>query len=104
MGDVADMMLDGTLCEGCGVYLGSTAGVPMRCRDCKGDTPQMRGVRGAKNQARKAAPIVAQAPGVPKWRYEATDDVVQRFHCVRCGRDFKTDDAARQHVREGHRA
>lgn len=35
MGDVADMMLDGTLCEGCGVVLdGDGDGVPRYCRDC----------------------------------------------------------------------
>lgn len=35
MGDVAEMMLDGTLCEGCGVYLGANTGDPERCKDCK---------------------------------------------------------------------
>lgn len=34
MGDVADMMLDGTLCEGCGEYLGSDNGYPTYCGDC----------------------------------------------------------------------
>lgn len=35
MGDIADMMLDGTLCEGCGVYLeGESFGVPRYCSDC----------------------------------------------------------------------
>lgn len=45
MGDVADMMLDGTLCEGCGVYLhGDGNGVPRRCRDCRDDSslPELR--------------------------------------------------------------
>lgn len=35
MGDVADMMLDGTLCEGCGVYLGDSVGYPRRCKHCQ---------------------------------------------------------------------
>lgn len=36
MGDIADMMLDGTLCQGCGVYLhGKSDGEPRCCRDCK---------------------------------------------------------------------
>jgi hypothetical protein len=36
MGDIAEMMLDGTLCEGCGVYLaGDAPGHPRRCRDCR---------------------------------------------------------------------
>ena len=35
MGDVADMMLDGTLCEGCGVYMGDGVGYPRRCSSCR---------------------------------------------------------------------
>lgn len=36
MGEVAEMMLDGTLCEGCGVYLdGNGEGFPRHCHDCK---------------------------------------------------------------------
>lgn len=36
MGDIADMMLEGVLCEGCGVYLkGDAPGYPRQCADCK---------------------------------------------------------------------
>ena len=35
MGEIAEMMLDGTLCCGCGVYLdGDGDGIPRYCRDC----------------------------------------------------------------------
>ena len=35
MGDIAEMMLDGDLCHGCGVYLpGESDGLPRYCRDC----------------------------------------------------------------------
>lgn len=48
MGDIADMMLDGTLCECCGVLmedliddasdeLEDAPGHPRRCADCGGD-------------------------------------------------------------------
>ena len=42
MGEVADMMIDGTLCHGCGVYIeeGQAEGFPRYCSDCqeeKGD-------------------------------------------------------------------
>ena len=38
MGEIAEMMLDGTLCEGCGEYLdGGGLGFPMRCAACGGD-------------------------------------------------------------------
>jgi hypothetical protein len=35
MGDVAEMMLDGTLCERCGVYIGNPDGYPKKCKPCK---------------------------------------------------------------------
>jgi hypothetical protein len=35
MGEIADMMLDGTLCEGCGTYLGDDGGFPSRCSACQ---------------------------------------------------------------------
>lgn len=35
MGEIADMMLDGTLCEGCGVYLGDECGYPRYCSGCR---------------------------------------------------------------------
>ena len=41
MGEIAEMMLDGTLCEGCGEYMGDgvddddTPGFPVRCETCE---------------------------------------------------------------------
>lgn len=42
MGEIADMMLDGTLCEGCGVYLEDedSDGVPRRCAGCGGEADE----------------------------------------------------------------
>jgi len=38
MGEIAEMMLDGTLCEGCGVYLdGETVDYPRLCHGCAQD-------------------------------------------------------------------
>lgn len=34
MGEIADMMLDGTLCEGCGEFLGNSGGFPSYCYEC----------------------------------------------------------------------
>lgn len=31
MGEIADMMLDGTLCEGCGAFIGEGDGFPQYC-------------------------------------------------------------------------
>ena len=36
MGDVTDAILEGALCEQCGVYIDSPAGgFPRKCDDCK---------------------------------------------------------------------
>lgn len=35
MGDVADMILEGILCEACGVYIGDAVGHPRLCEDCE---------------------------------------------------------------------
>lgn len=38
MGEIADMMLDGTLCEMCGVFLNEEPqGYPCRCEDCEAE-------------------------------------------------------------------
>ena len=35
MGEIADAMLDGEMCEGCGEYLGGGDGFPRRCSACR---------------------------------------------------------------------
>jgi hypothetical protein len=35
MGEIAEMMLDGTLCAGCGEYLGRDLGFPQYCDGCE---------------------------------------------------------------------
>ncbi len=37
MGEIADMILDGTLCEVCGQYIGEPCDYPRTCADCKED-------------------------------------------------------------------
>lgn len=38
MGEIAEMMLDGTLCEGCGEFLtDDPPGYPCRCSSCRND-------------------------------------------------------------------
>lgn len=46
MGDIAEMMLDGTLCECCGVYIEEVEaqGFPRRCSDC-GEFPTVKKVK-----------------------------------------------------------
>lgn len=35
MGEIAEAMLEGSLCEICGVYLGEGDGYPQRCGACE---------------------------------------------------------------------
>lgn len=43
MGEIADMMLEGDLCEGCGSFLeGEGDGVPRYCRDCKAEKRKLK--------------------------------------------------------------
>lgn len=42
MGEIAEMMLDGTLCQMCGVYMGDAGnGYPVTCASCQ-DPPKRR--------------------------------------------------------------
>lgn len=53
MGETAEMMLDGTLCEGCGVYLedGGGEGFPRRCSQCGEDLRIAEIAQGARQLA-----------------------------------------------------
>ena len=56
MGEIAEMMLDGTLCEECGVYMpGEGYGVPRRCRDCRPNKKEQKAMNVARHEAEQAA-------------------------------------------------
>ncbi len=83
MGDVADMMLDGTLCAGCGEYLDmEPAGYPFYCRGCGGNDlgnlPDDGPVNKPKDPKTVACPELL------------------------CERKFRTRLAAAQHWRDKH--
>lgn len=52
MGEIAEMMLDGTLCQSCGAAVpGPSEGIPRRCKACRMSElpgPAQRGARQAK--------------------------------------------------------
>lgn len=50
MGEMADMMLEGAMCQGCGEYLGDGDGYPTYCAACSSE--------GAR--PRKSAPTTAK--------------------------------------------
>lgn len=63
MGDIAEMMLDGTLCEGCGVYLGGVAqGIPRRCYDCRPTKDERKAANIARHEAQQARAKKAPCP------------------------------------------
>lgn len=35
MGEIAEMLIDGTLCQECGTYLGGSEGYPRSCKCCR---------------------------------------------------------------------
>lgn len=39
MGEIAEMMLDGSLCECCGEWMGDSCGYPRTCPDCSKPAP-----------------------------------------------------------------
>lgn len=99
MGEYAEMMLDGTLCECCGVYIeGDGDGIPRYCSpQCARDRGRSDLVcdeprRKPKNRGEKVRlqPTRPQNPQAHKpWRCE-------------CGKRFHTETAARQHYRTIH--
>lgn len=51
MGDIADAMIGGTLCQGCGVYIG--AGFPSFCGSCKPPDAKAGGAQGGSPVGKK---------------------------------------------------
>lgn len=35
MGEIAELMLEGVLCENCGSFVGDPVGYPRKCEDCR---------------------------------------------------------------------
>lgn len=77
MGEIADLMLDGTLCEGCGVFLdGQQPGFTRLCRDCK----------KAEGRVPPAAPLSL------------------KLACPTCGKKLATPGGLHAHMRAMHSA
>ena len=83
MGEIAEMMLDGTLCEGCGVFLNAEpTGHPCYCGSCAGERKRERAARNvAANQK-----MHAEQKKIP---------------CAVCGRKVKTIGMS-NHMKDAH--
>lgn len=53
MGKIAEMMLDGTLCEGCGEYLGDGDGFPQRCDGCSPEPSEQAKTKRARRRGQR---------------------------------------------------
>jgi len=54
MGEISDMMLDGTLCMDCGEYIGKEdEGYPQRCNSCEALTKKNNKRKGKNNERSK---------------------------------------------------
>jgi hypothetical protein len=81
MGDIAEAMLDGTLCSQCGEYLGGDEGFPVVCAGCR---------REEKRQGR--------LPRFSPYNVPPRKGTIQ---CTHCPRWIKPIGMA-QHVRDKH--
>lgn len=50
MGEIAEMMLDGTLCESCGEFIGDGDGYPRKCGGCGGGGEYGSSARSVRHQ------------------------------------------------------
>lgn len=87
-GEVAELMLDGALCEGCGGFIdGLAPGHPRYCsKDCE-PVPETKGESRA-NRRRAAA----------------LKDSPRTFMCPSCPKGFRCAEAVDQHIRDKHGA
>lgn len=89
MGEIAEMMLDGTLCESCGEYIGESGwGIPRYC------SPECAANRGADYQR------------MPEdYRHEPrTSRSRRKIRCDLCGKRCKSEDGLAMHMRDKHGA
>lgn len=88
MGEIAEMMLDGTLCECCGCFIDADGdGIP---RYCSTQCAQDRGAGSATKPGKRSSPIGMS----PK-------PVKQQVKCPVCSRMVKITGLG-QHVKDAH--
>lgn len=83
MGEVAEMMLEGILCEGCGEFLGDGDGFPTRCAGCRQPTAQIPG-------------------GGLRYRQNIEARARKTEACPECGKRFRLPVAVADHRRAKH--
>ncbi|CAN7381112.1 hypothetical protein LJR220_003387 [Bradyrhizobium sp. LjRoot220] len=100
MGEIAEMMLEGILCEGCGELFddmvdGATSpGHPRRCRRCGPINLQTALKRTLTGNAHKNARHNRERHEIARQR--------KPFECGKCHRLFRTEAGLNQHTHDTH--
>jgi hypothetical protein len=93
MGEYAEMMLEGIVCEGCGEFMDGTApGYPRRCRGCGPDISLERALRVSITPKRRSKPHI---------RAEIARNIA-KIHVCQCGKRFGAAVSLQQHQRDKH--
>lgn len=100
MGEYAEMMLEGIVCEGCGEFMGGGApGYPRRCRGCQPPITLL----GALKRSLAPNPHARKAERHNRERHIAAK-TRKPFECGHCQRLFHTEQGRAQHMRDKHAA
>ena len=93
MGEIADMMLDGTLCGGCGAFIGdgSDVGFPRLCSGCAKERKAVG--RMIRSTGLGGYQDIGKRPEPPK----------AKVTCPTCGRKVKHNGLS-DHQRDAHRS
>lgn len=106
MGDVADMMLDGTLCEQCGAYMGEPSGTPVSCGLCS--SSQVEAVKKVKFKCGLCGKGVAPSGAVQHLETvhgigrDPNTKLANRTPCKVCGKMIKVRGMA-DHILSTHK-
>lgn len=98
MGEIADMMLDGMLCEGCGDFIGEAIGHLRRCSRpaCR---PSL--LQNALKRPLHPTPNARLAERHNRARHEKARER-KPFECSKCPRLFRTEAGRNQHTHDVH--
>lgn len=97
MGEIAEMMLDGILCEGCGEFMGGgTPGYPRRCRGCGPEISLQRALKRS-----LVTPAAKKATRHNRERKERAKTANKPFECE-CGKLCRTFEGLKAHAEAKH--
>ncbi|HUY05074.1 MAG TPA: hypothetical protein VMV33_17490 [Rhodocyclaceae bacterium] len=108
-GEIAEMMLDGTLCQDCGQYMGEDAGLgfPVSC-GCNGESSDYECDAPEPTKKRPAGTYQChdcnRRPFTTKRGLHDHQMQKHRVQCRTCKKYFRTDDALTMHAVMAHGA